>query len=177
MIAVFATGPNKEFGNNNQLPWISCKEDLQRFKRITTNKIILMGSATFQSLPALLPDRTHVVLSSNQLIHCRNGEPPHYRFSGDFKQCIEVIKEDIGSDIAVIGGPSIIEQAILSGEVSKIHITTLSGFDNELQCDLFFDYIHLLQGYRLTDKIITLEASCRVQKNPINLIERVYTKI
>ncbi len=53
-------------GTNNTLPW-HLKEDLQHFKAITQGGVILMGRKTFDSLPGILPGRTHVVLSRNPL--------------------------------------------------------------------------------------------------------------
>lgn len=176
MIAVFATGPNFEFGNENKLPWISCREDLQRFKELTLNKVILMGADTFRSLPALLPNRIHVVLTRDSLIHCKNGERPHYIHSGDFKRCIEEIKQNVGDDIAVIGGPAIIGQAVEYGEVKTMYITTLDGFDEPLEHDVKFNYHCLLKEFELKSAVIK-DGLTRIQKTPVQLTERTYERI
>jgi len=45
------------------------KEDLQRFKQFTTNKVVVMGRKTFESLPKSrrpLPNRTNIVLTYNE---------------------------------------------------------------------------------------------------------------
>ena len=39
------------------------KTDQQNFKQLTIGKPIIMGRKTFQSLPKLLPNRTHIVVS------------------------------------------------------------------------------------------------------------------
>lgn len=176
MIAVFATGPNFEFGNEQKLPWISCKEDLQRFKELTMNKVILMGAQTFRSLPSVLPDRIHVVLSTDSQVRCKDGGRPHYVFSGDFKRCIEEIKQSVGTDIAVIGGPAIIAQAVEYGAVETMYITTLSGFDKPLEHDVSFRYECLLNKFQLMQSTVK-EGHSRIQTTPIQITERIYASI
>lgn len=176
MIAIFATGIEFEFGNDNKLPWISCPTDLKRFKEVTDNKILLMGAETFKSLPSLLKGRTHVVLSNNTLINCKDGSRPHYIFSGDFKRCIEEIKLSVGTDIAVIGGPSVISQSIDYGEIRTLYISTIGPFEKELDCDVRFDYRSLLKNYRLIDKN-TSQVKIHTQVTPTTLTERIYEAI
>lgn len=62
IIIIAAIGKNGELGKNNNLIW-HLKEDLKFFKEVTTNHIIVMGYNTFKSLPCLLPNRTHIVLT------------------------------------------------------------------------------------------------------------------
>ena len=64
VVIVAAIGRNNELGKDNRLLW-HLPEDLKRFKEITTGHKIIMGRKTFESLPKLLPNREHIVLSSN----------------------------------------------------------------------------------------------------------------
>jgi len=59
---IAAIGQNRELGKNNDLIW-HLKGDLQFFKSCTTNHKIIMGMNTFKSLPRLLPNREHIILS------------------------------------------------------------------------------------------------------------------
>lgn len=61
---IAAIGKNNELGANNKLIW-DLPNDLKFFKEKTNGKTIIMGRKTFESLPRILPNRTHVVLSSN----------------------------------------------------------------------------------------------------------------
>ena len=55
---------NAVIGADGDLPW-SLPSDLKRFKEYTKNKIVVMGSSTFESLPVFLYDRVSIVLSSS----------------------------------------------------------------------------------------------------------------
>jgi dihydrofolate reductase len=61
---IAAKSLNGIIGNNNQLPW-HLPSDLQHFRKLTTNKIIIMGRKTYESIGKPLPNRTNIVISSN----------------------------------------------------------------------------------------------------------------
>ena len=63
---IAAIGKSRELGKNNNLIW-SIPEDLKFFRDNTINKTIVMGLNTFYSLPKLLPDRRHIVLSHKEV--------------------------------------------------------------------------------------------------------------
>lgn len=58
------TEDNQVIGNNNELPWVRLKHDMKRFKRLTTNDVIIMGYNTFKSLLyRRLSNRSNLVLT------------------------------------------------------------------------------------------------------------------
>ena len=59
---VVARARNGVIGRDGRLPW-HLPADLKRFKRITMGSAMIMGRRTFESLPALLPGRRHIVLT------------------------------------------------------------------------------------------------------------------
>lgn len=61
---IAAMDENRVIGCDNRLPW-RLPADLQHFKRLTMGKPMLMGRKTWESLPGLLPGRTHIVISAN----------------------------------------------------------------------------------------------------------------
>ena len=61
---IAAIGKNRELGKNNDLIW-HLPGDLKFFKETTTGHSIIMGRKTLESLPKLLPNRHHIVLSSS----------------------------------------------------------------------------------------------------------------
>lgn len=59
---IVAAGENDEIGKDNQLIW-HLKDDLKRFKELTSGHHIIMGRKTFESFPKPLPNRKHVVIT------------------------------------------------------------------------------------------------------------------
>ena len=59
---IAAVGKNLELGKDNDLIW-HFKGDMRFFREHTLHKPIIMGRKTLESLPGLLPERQHIVLS------------------------------------------------------------------------------------------------------------------
>jgi len=59
---IAAMAKNRAIGIENRLPW-HLPADLQHFKKLTLGKPILMGRRTWESLPGLLPQRPHIVIT------------------------------------------------------------------------------------------------------------------
>jgi dihydrofolate reductase len=59
---IAAMADNRVIGRDNRLPWY-LPADLQHFKTLTLGKPIVMGRRTWESLPGLLPDRPHIVIT------------------------------------------------------------------------------------------------------------------
>ena len=104
-------------GKDNKLPW-HCKEDLQRFKKITMGNTIVMGRKTFESLPKMLPGRKHVVLTRNEDFSHEGVEVFH---SIDDLLVTYEGKEDL----YIIGGAEIYRQFIDKFDV--IEMTVIKG--------------------------------------------------
>jgi len=62
VVLVAALGENGVIGRDGQLPW-RLRSDLQRFKKLTLNRPVIMGRRTFESIGRLLPQRTNIVLT------------------------------------------------------------------------------------------------------------------
>ena len=62
IVVVAAIGDNSVIGRDGQLPW-HLKSDLQHFKKVTSNRPVIMGRKTHESIGRLLPDRTNIVLT------------------------------------------------------------------------------------------------------------------
>src|SRR5690242_5538889 len=64
---IWAQAVGRVVGKDNTIPW-RLPEDQQRFKKLTSGHRVVMGRATWESLPASvrpLPDRENVVLTSD----------------------------------------------------------------------------------------------------------------
>lgn len=65
MITIIAAiGKSRELGKDNQLLWL-LPNDLKRFKQLTLGHAVIMGRKTFDSLPGILPNRRHIILTTN----------------------------------------------------------------------------------------------------------------
>lgn len=62
---VLARADNGVIGRDGALPW-HLPADLRRFKALTMGRAMVMGRRTFDSFPATLPGRRHVVLTRDR---------------------------------------------------------------------------------------------------------------
>lgn len=67
LTAIVAMSENNVIGKDNGLPW-HLPEDFRRFRNMTTGHNIIMGRKTFDSLPDILPNRHHIVLSRDAFL-------------------------------------------------------------------------------------------------------------
>jgi len=64
---IAAVAANGVIGRNGTMPW-HLPADLKYFKALTSGKRIIMGRRTWQSFPKPLPNREHIVVSSQPLV-------------------------------------------------------------------------------------------------------------
>ena len=113
---IVATANNNVIGGDNKLLW-HIPEDLKRFKEITSGHTIIMGRKSFESLPGVLPNRKHLVITRDKNFTVNNKNV----------QVIHTVDEVINNFINnpetafIIGGGQIYEQLIHS--VDKIYLT------------------------------------------------------
>lgn len=63
---IVAVAENGIIGDNNSLLW-HIREDMLRFRRITSGHPVIMGRKTFESIGRPLPNRTNVVVSRRNI--------------------------------------------------------------------------------------------------------------
>lgn len=118
-------------GKDNKLPWKS-KEDLANFKQLTEGHTIVMGRKTFESLGRRLPNRYHVVVSSNVAYKNRKYYPD--LVVTDLEEVFNLRK----GPIFLIGGAKVIEEAFKLDLVDRIYLTTVH---DETDGDVFLPKI------------------------------------
>lgn len=62
---IYARAANGVIGRDGAIPW-HISADLRRFKRLTQGHAMIMGRKTFESFPAPLPGRRHIVLTRDE---------------------------------------------------------------------------------------------------------------
>lgn len=100
VVAVVARAIDGTIAINGDVPW-KIRADLQRFKRLTMGKPMIMGRKTFDSLPGLLPGRRHIVLTRQQGWTAKGAEVVH--------SMEEALALAGPGDIAIIGGADIFD--------------------------------------------------------------------
>ncbi len=124
---IAAIGQNNELGLNNQLIW-HLKGDMQFFKEKTNGHTIIMGRKTFESLPHLLSNRKHLVLT-HQNIKIPNVQTYHdlNAFLNDYQNSDE--------EIFNIGGASLYKALI--DYTDQIYLTEIQA---QSKADTYFPY-------------------------------------
>lgn len=138
-------------------------EDLAYFKRVTEDKVVIMGNTTYHSLPMFpkgLTNRVNVVFTSNvenvynseyaEVIDAWEGEFPKFNQSLFFKSDVKnFLKECVISDQEAwcIGGASIYEQC--KEFVQEVHVSVMN---KTFKADTFLN-LDFLEEFTLDDVI------------------------
>lgn len=95
---VLARAANGVIGANGKMPW-HLPADLRRFKQLTMGRPMIMGRKTFDSLPAILEGRRHIVLTRDESWQDEGAEP--------VQSVEEALKLANAPQVMVIGGAEI----------------------------------------------------------------------
>jgi dihydrofolate reductase len=124
---IVALNNNYVIGKDNKLIW-HISNDLKRFKSITTGKTIVMGRKTFESLPKVLPNRQHIVITQNV-----EYSVPDERVTivHDIKDILKY--ENSPEEVFVIGGGKVYKQ--LLPYCKRLYLTKV---DSLVEGDTYF---------------------------------------
>lgn len=130
---IVALNKKNAIGKENDLLFKD-REDLARFKKLTTGHPIIMGRKTHESIGRALPKRTNIIVSRN-IDYIPLSEPAYV--TSDVPSAIKLAEAQariIGVDsIFFIGGGEIYKQVI-----DLCDALYISEFDNDLDGDTFF---------------------------------------
>lgn len=139
MKAIFAVDAYGGFGTGTDMPWPTSREDLQRFKRLTSGQTVVMGSGTWNSnMPKPLPNRRNCVLSTT----LRDSRCEVF-FSVE-ELCTQL---GVGDDIWVIGG-----ERVLWALRPYVHTVCMTRFKGVFPCTVRLDTGKYLDGFVLQDR-------------------------
>mgnify|MGYP000650300857 FL=1 len=140
---IYACNQEGVIGVNGEIPW-RIPEDFQHFKQTTMSKTVVMGSKTWDSLPASvrpLPGRVNCVMTRN---------PEARVFTGaEIVSLQDVLKASELDNLFVIGGAELIRlfhpyaDKIIETEV--IANLKLSDTDVVVSCDTVPAYFSLIE--------------------------------
>lgn len=113
---VLARARNGVIGAGGRLPW-HLPADLKRFKALTLGKPMIMGRKTFDSFPAPLPGRRHIVLTRDAEWSAAGAEGAH---------TVADALALAGDDASVIGGAEVFALFVPLAdrvELTEVHAT------------------------------------------------------
>ena len=124
-----AAPEDNALAKDNKMIW-HLPDDFKRFKQLTSGHHIIMGRKTFESLPGILPNRTHIIITRQ----------PDFKAQG----CIVVNSLDAAllachqdNEAFIIGGGEIYKQSMEVAD--KIELTRVYGTSPE--ADAYFPEI------------------------------------
>ena len=101
---IWAMARNRVIGRDNSLPW-HLPADLQNFKRLTLGKPIVMGRRTWESLPGVLPDRRHIIVTRQLNYQAERAET-----ASSLQQAIK-LAGDV-DEVMIVGGAALYKIAL-----------------------------------------------------------------
>lgn len=153
---IAAIGKNLELGYNNDLIW-KIPEDLKFFRDNTMGKTIVMGLNTFNSLPKILPNRKHIVLTRKNIELDSSVIVMH-----NIDELLKYIDNN-NEEIMIIGGAMIYNEMI--GYADKMILTEI---DMNANADVYFPEFSLTDWDR--------EVISNYKYEDINYNHVVYTR-
>ena len=132
---VVALSNNNVIGIDNDLPW-SLKSDLAHFKEYTSNKIIIMGRKTFESIGRPLPKRINYVVSTTvkNIDGVKIFSSTKEAIDEAYKECACIQKDEI----VIIGGGYLFRETLIN--INKLILTRV---DCEIDGDIYYPEIDL----------------------------------
>ena len=115
---------NRVIGKDNQLLWKQ-SADLKRFKALTTDKTVVMGRKTYDSIGRPLPNRRNIVITRQDI------EIPGCEVVHSLEEAIS-----LNDEIFILGGGEIYKKSIILAD--KIFLTEINAY---LKGDTYFPEI------------------------------------
>lgn len=126
---IAAAAENNALGKDNDLLW-HLPIDFKRFKKLTSGHCIIMGRKTFESLPGLLPKRTHIVITRQ-----KDYTAESCIVTSSLEEAVKIAYNQDKTPF-VIGGGEVYEQSMDIADV--IELTRVHA---EVDADTFFPEI------------------------------------
>ncbi|WP_293882312.1 dihydrofolate reductase [Sphingomonas sp.] len=144
---IVARAANNVIGLDGKMPW-RIPADLRHFKALTTGRPMIMGRKTFESLPGLLSDRRHIVLTRDTGWSAPGAEIAH-----DVGAALALA----GTDVSIIGGAEIYRLFIpLADRIELTEIHAAPNGDTHLP-DFGPEWVETAREACGTHDFVTLE--------------------
>ena len=143
MNLIVAVDKNWSIGRKGKL-LISIPEDMQLFRKETSNKVVVMGRKTLESFSNGLPlkNRTNIVITNDKSYNVKDTIICH-----SIEEALEEIKKYASNDVYVIGGETIYRQLLPYCDVA--HVTKI---DYEYDADTQFPNLDEMPEWSIEER-------------------------
>lgn len=126
---IVVVGKNREIGYQNKLLW-QLPLDMQRFRKITAGKTVLMGEKTFLSIGKPLKNRKNIVVTLDKKFFAKG-----VKIRNDLEEVLSEYK-DKKEELFIIGGAQVYSLSLPWAD--RLYLTVIN---DEPLADVFFpDY-------------------------------------
>ncbi|MDC0467808.1 dihydrofolate reductase [Bacteroidia bacterium] len=130
---IVAKSQNDAIGKDNDLMW-KIRDDLQRFKKLTSHHVVIHGRKSYESIGKPLPNRSNIIITRS-----KTYEAPGAFVCNSFNEALELAKQlEHHGEIFVIGGAEIYRQSLPF--VDRMYISEVKA--NFPDADVFFPSIN-----------------------------------
>ena len=118
---IVAADDDGAIGRGRDIPW-KHSADMKRFKERTQGCALVVGRTTFETLPASMPGRTVIVVTSRDL-----PEGCSAIAASSYEHAIDLATDAGVEAIAFAGGSGIYKKALADSNVTIAYVTKISG--------------------------------------------------
>ena len=161
---VVALSNNNVIGVDNNLPW-NLKTDLLHFKEYTTNKIIIMGRKTYESIGRPLPNRINYVVSTT--IDKIEGALVFKSTKDAINDAINYCNKKNEKEIVIIGGGFLFRDTL-----SMTNKLVLTKVDCDIAGDVFYPNIDFSEWKELNSESFSKDSN-----NDYDFIVSTYERV
>ena len=166
---ILAITKNGIIGIDNKIPWY-IKADLQRFRELTSNHIVIMGRKTFESLPnGPLKNRINIVITRDTTKTTQYANV-YFTTIDEIDDLIEKIQHQESSSkkqVFIIGGAQIYNYFL--NQTQKIYVTLI---DKDIDGDTYLNTEFLTNiDSEFVIKTISEQQICPISKLPYTFID------
>ena len=155
---IVAMGKRRQIGLNNKLPW-KLKDDLENFKKLTSENVVIFGRKTFESIGKPLPNRINVVITRQK----------NYTVNGAivFNSLNKAIENFKDKHIFICGGQEIYNEIFKRNyKIDNLFITFV---DYDGTADTFFPEINFDKW-----KVVKTEKYYKNEYNDFNYVIKTF---
>ncbi|MEC3885912.1 dihydrofolate reductase [Halobacillus sp. HZG1] len=157
---IFAMDKNRLIGKDNDLPW-HIPNDFKFFKDTTWGKTIIMGRKTFESFPQPLPEREHIVITSN-----KNYDREGCTVIHSIDEILKMEQDNPDKEWFVIGGSVLFEKMLPHAD--RMYLTYI---DASFEGDTYFPQYDESEW-----TLVSETKGLKDEKNPYDYYFRTYDR-